>query len=454
MNTTKSRDVIIFEGRGAWNITKYKDRIYIDSPVQNIVQASKLALELLKKNRYVIMFPVIDSLVSTREYNYPRTFQPKDVDKKFNVWVEEVFPLELIPSKNALSIVEHHNLGKLLLSHQEEIFKGFRSIQKNNAEQDYKKFMERIGEKEGMGMKLFDTEATLFLINYTLEYLGIKDNMKQNLNIVPISVPDSNFSKETVLAFADRLTIHSNVMKTLEKFLENMFRSVLSDEEAKLFPTYSLPIMFDVDGYYNSPTRIEIRSNRLIITPYSRELGNVGKKYEYHVKSLKQIIEEKELVSFKYPVIILNYIYSILNALTVRKHISDVRSEFIDAFTRTIRDELNMHLYLSELVGNMNIDVIENLYFIEGDWGGVNVMTGGLVDRVFYELAKSLKARYVRIISMEREELEPKLESISFKHLIDVLEQIESSSDGYTIYYNINHQMEMNRGKISMVKDI
>ncbi|MEM2769308.1 MAG: hypothetical protein QXQ15_02555, partial [Candidatus Anstonellales archaeon] len=206
--------------------------------------------------------------------------------------------------------------------------------------------------------------------------------------------------------------------------------------------------------YYNSPTRIEIRSNRLIITPYSRELGNVGKKYEYHVKSLKQIIEEKELVSFKYPVIILNYIYSILNALTVRRYISDVRSEFIDAFTRTIKDELNMRLYLSELVGKMNIDVIENLYFIEGDWGGVNVMTGGLVDRVFYELAKSLKARYVRIISMEREELEPKLESISFKHLIDVLEQIESSSDGYTIYYNINHQMEMNRGKISMVKDI
>ncbi|MEM0382890.1 MAG: hypothetical protein QXD88_01235, partial [Candidatus Anstonellales archaeon] len=60
----------------------------------------------------------------------------------------------------------------------------------------------------------------------------------------------------------------------------------------------------------------------------------------------------------------------------------------------------------------------------------------------------------VRIISMEREELEPKLEGISFKHLIDVLEQIESSSDGYTIYYSINHQMEMNRGKISMVKDI
>ncbi|MCS7122614.1 MAG: hypothetical protein NZ908_01505 [Candidatus Micrarchaeota archaeon] len=446
MSHQVKRNVVVFEGRGAWNIVKYEDRIHIDSPVQNIVQAALISTRLLEKNEQVIMFPVIDRLVSTREYNFPRTFANRhgqeriDRKERFKEWMRNI-PIEVRPKDQEF----RNEISKLLVSHQEERFIRFRSAQKEQAEESYRKMISDLEKKSGamisidppgLDMGIFDTESTIYLINLTLDGGIVSKRARENLNIIPLVVPTETFNRELILEIASRLVTTNQMAKSLGRFLDAMFGNLLRKEEKGKFPKSSIPIFIDVNGYFNSPTKLELKSEKLRITPFSREYGEVDTPIEYNDKSLELILRSSKRISIKYPMVILDYIFSILNRLTSRNQLSfqQQREYVLNSFTKVINDSIRMEIFIKELVDRMNIDRVERFIFVEGDYGGVNVMTGGIVDEVFKILSQALGAQYIRIISIERESFEPYLRKLSYREIIDKLKLIDSKENHYSLY--------------------
>lgn len=406
-----SRDLIVLEGRGAWTIYRESssNTIRVDSPLQNIYDATRISIELVKRGREVIMFPVIDKLVPTSIYNRPRTYKGNDEQ-----WLED-FPMILEPRDDIYIAEEYKNR----VSYQYEIYKGHKHLIDMLFPHNHKNLQNK-------PMSIFDIEATIGLIERLLEMnLG---NNKKKVTIIPILLPNSelNLATKTMLNNAiTRGSLHAGI----RKFYTRMFDTGTPGREV------SLPIFFELTdiGYLNSDLRVTVnRDNNLIIKLE-------GKYYkEMRAESLLELMEYKKFLSAKYPIVILGYIYEIMKyfglSIDLSKELVELYNVVFDNSKDKVYDgtveKYTLKNYLKELVNKKDVK-ISNFYFVEGDMGGINHGTGGRVNKVFKVLADAMGANYIRIVSIERELLEPKITELSFEGFAKAVDSLEEHGSVY-----------------------
>lgn len=401
----ESLDIIVFEGRGAWSIYKDRDKhkIYIDSPLQNIIDAADIAKARLNMGKKVVMFPVIDRLIPTMIYNLPRTLR-NDYENRESLeekW-KQIFPL-ILGVDERINSKEQKNV-----THYFEVFKNLRKGALVGGLGEF------LSEKADLDMGVFDLETTLFLLK---KIIG-KD---ENLYIHPIILPDNVWNKDLSLNFVEAILAPGNIINIIDhlsKFLKEMF-------DWKGGRKISLPFFFEHKEIINSSYySFEIDKNNKVILLKSREDNE--NELELSIYSLKPFLERKSYVFPKYPLISLGYVYRILKYLSNAKFNEE---DFLIEIYRNMSHINERKSYLEQLIKNFKLyNICDRFYFVEGDKGGINYGTGGLVDKIFKDLAEALGAEYYRIVSIEREVLEPKIEETSYENIHKILKDMENNN--------------------------
>ncbi len=458
-----ARVMIITEGRSAWNIVenknKKKTRITLDSPPLNLIHSSMIARKELKKGKEVILLPIVDKLIGTKEYTYSRTFpknmgfisenpSKEEVKEFYNKKVVNVFRkwkehlnIHVLPSKKAYEIIKEKRGIKRVdkidfLSESEEVFRGFKKRRIKHFGEHYLKMVEETEMLKPIPMSAFDIETGRFLINLTLNLLKTKN--RKNLDISYEVFPSMYVNtKEKILHIFEPIFRYYNTKEALAR-VNGLFLNLLNNKNA--IPLYNIPLFYDVNGFYNSATRSYLKNSNIFVEPRSRMLGRLGDKYKINKEAFMEAIYYKELISIKYPLIILDYIIRIFEKLTMRASLENAE-EIHNLIKKAIKKEIELKNYINDLVKRTNVkEKLEKIYFIEGDLGGVNIGTGGLVDKVFKMIADAIEAEYIRVISIEREILEEKVKKPGFLSLIENIIKLDET--GGSIYIDKGGKIE------------
>ncbi len=452
---TNKVNVIICEGRGAWSLFKYKyeekERVFIDSPALNLIHSSLLYSKLKEARKEVIIIPVIDSLVSTYEYNLPSSFVEflsKNKKKKCNEIFEEW--KKVMPIKRD---IQEGARGKgiknsELVSHQLEVFMGL-----NENLGDGWEIYSQI--PPGTPMRVFDREASYRLIEYVINY-----NKK-------VEVPRVNF----VEAPSPSIINKENVLDVIFPLLTNepkRFKNKVKriHEKITMKSNNYIPVFFNYNGYYNSPSwysledkgkKVRIKNRSLIVEGFEEETTARVK-----LKEFLEIVEKAEFISLKYPLILLSHLWNmskILEEELNRKEgyvLNERREErkFIKEFLENVEENGNEDYYsLETIISNLFDGVkerIETIYFVEGDEGRVNPNTGGVFELIIEKIANYIEAGYRRLISCKREEVEDRLKEPSYREVIEVIEGIDEEK-GSILEKEVGKEGKLKRRKIKEV---
>ncbi len=451
-----SRVLILTEGRSAWNIVKNrkgaKRKVTLDSPPLNLIHAAMIAKKELDKGNEVILMPVVDKLVATREYTYPRTFPSnmgyisenpdKEEIKRFakesakdswNEWMNH-FLLDIRPSRKAEEVIRNSNgeipeeVKRTFMSESEEFFWGFNMDKLSSHDGEYMKMVKELNKMKPMPMSALDIEAGRALINLTMRMMDKKPRF-DNLDVSYETFPTrSARTKDAVMHALEPIFRYYDSKEAVSKLM-TMFSEALPEEARKAIPKYMIPVFFDVNGFYNSASRTYFDSDKIRIQPRSREMGTVGSAYKISQEAFMEVLAYKELVSLKYPLIIVDYITRIYEKLSMR-----VTLDNADEIHRLVKMRIKEGWSLQDYITDMSLHhgvkgKISRLYFVEGDKGGVNMGTGGLVDKVFEMLAESVNAEYVRLVSKERDAFERALERPGYTPLIKLMIDMENKGN-------------------------
>ncbi len=364
----KRRCLIIAEGRGAWCISK-GEGIYLDIAPINIIQACIKAKEALERGEKPILVFQIDRGKSTESYSFPKNFEGSlEIYKR-------VMPIVIFPENQA---------------HLKQRFLGFK-------DRELEEFFEI---KEEMSMKEFEEKTTRKLALFTLERLGIKDDVQTIL---------IRFSPDKRGLWGEK------VKEQMEFLLEGEAREVY--ERIKRFNTffmmrgrdaYSIPIFYEFDGRLISFLTYSIKRGRRVKISKGGELGNVI----YDLEEYIEIIKSRELY-IKYPLVVLDYVHQFLEVFGLSKKIE----------LRKIVESTDVSEYLKKIIKEEEKRKVrlERVVFVEGDEGGVNELTGGIAEKFFEELAKAFYARYERVISLERSSIEREMKKQSHRELVELI---------------------------------
>ncbi len=401
--------LLVFEGRGAWAMYRETSskQIRVDSPLQNIYDATRIAIKLAEKGKRVVMIPVIDKLVPTAIYNKPRTYTGSKED-----WRED-FSLIVEPRQD-IGVSRNY---RDRVSHRYEIYNGHKM---------YIPILFPNNERTLIGkpMSVFDVEATIELITKLLErYLGNRNNITIN----PIVLPNQEFDS-AVIAMLDLAIKRGAVHTGIGEFNKRMLHGSTPGK------TVSLPIFFRLTeiGYLNSDLRVEVdRNNQLsLIVPGIYEAS-------HRAESLLELIEHSQFYSAKYPIIILGYVYEILKylglSINIREELTKLYNTIFDREKDRMREgrvqKYDIEQYINELLHRTELrESVSAFYFIEGDLGGINPGTGGKVGKIFQIFSQAMGASYYRVISVERELLEPRIKDLSFESFEHAVNSLENES--------------------------
>ncbi|NPA22309.1 MAG: hypothetical protein GXN92_01885 [Candidatus Micrarchaeota archaeon] len=424
------------------------ERMFIDSPLQNIIDSARIAAELTRRGKQVIFYGVIDAAsLSYYDYNYPRTLanylrsradvrgMEEEIAHFFGLPVERIrermgdsyayywwiknapLKVDVDPQyKEALLKIENARIPapirRYFATNLVQRVEGIREspIPVDSSVSNLVKEIEQHLGPAALNLVHLRIARYLFYLAFE-HFKGNKQNLVFKLGMSPSQTIDEWPEIEKAL---DPIFMAPDFGGALKRFISAF--SILYEGYSNKHKNI-VPLAFAVDGYFTSATLANIKRDHIEIRPRT-PWGTVG-KYKLYPDELRYVIKEKGLkglITIKYPLVIVDHLLGLLSTIegrTLKKtstYINEIAHQVLSNGANAMEGLLKMA---------SNIKDIEAIYFVEGDGSlkedgtlgepRINLMTGGASDKAFRMIAEEMGAEFIRVISAPREIVEDTL---------------------------------------------